>query len=438
MSTSAPEKTELSLPNTLHPPTPAGTRIAPEWKRVEGARETWQLTAAAHPSYPLYYFVPSHTADGRCLIFHSERSGWVQLYRMDLKTGEAVQLTQGTTRESGWEIWSEVRLRGVLDHLSALNVKTNEVFYFDDDELCGVEVETLEDRCVTRLEGRLAVGQTDFSPDGKQFAFIHSDRAVFKQLTGDFRALKNMKFEVDQEEWRQAVPSVISVVDVKTGECRDVMECPFYVHHLIFVDNETLLINHVQSDKIGMWTLNIRTGETAHLRPRNENGAVCHQVVTQGKIFYETQLPVNGRNTVYLGRYDLETNRYEEFPLVEGEFSHVGRDPEGKWVFFESVQERHVGERHYLGMVKHATDAKRRKVEVLRELEPAEHCRQYGQRGHAHPFLDPSRKWLYYTEFVEGIPQIFRMEVEELANDPEYWWPEEWEMARVCHPSKVC
>ncbi len=428
---------KTAFPNTLRPPTPAGTRISAEWKKVEGPRETWQLTAAPHPSYPLYYFVPSHTADGKHLIFHSERSGWVQLYRMDLETGESVQLTQGTTREAGWEIWSEVRLRGVLDHLSALNTKTDEAFYFDQDELRGVHVHTLADRCVAKLGERYSVGQTDFSPDGKFFAFIHAGRKAFKQLMGDFRALKNMRFAVNQEEWRGEITSVITLVDVETGERRDVLECPCYVHHLIFVDNETLLVNHVGTDSMGMWTLNLRTGQTAHLRPRNENGAVCHQVVAGGEIFYETQKPVNGRNGVYLGRYEPGTNRYEEFPLVEGEYSHVGRDPGGKWVFFESAEERHVGTRHYLGMVKHATDPQRRKVELLRELPPAEFYRQYGQRGHGHPFLDPSRKWMYYTDFVEGIPQIFRMEVEELANDPAYWWPEEWTKARECCPPTV-
>ena len=43
-----------------------------------------QFTAAAANSYPLYYFTTSLSNDGTYVVFHSERSGWVQLYRLDL------------------------------------------------------------------------------------------------------------------------------------------------------------------------------------------------------------------------------------------------------------------------------------------------------------------------------------------------------------------
>jgi Tol biopolymer transport system component len=46
-------------------------------------RSITQFTSAEANSYPLYYFIPSHTSDSRYLVFHSERSGYVQLYRLD-------------------------------------------------------------------------------------------------------------------------------------------------------------------------------------------------------------------------------------------------------------------------------------------------------------------------------------------------------------------
>ncbi len=71
----------------------------------ETGRPWRQLTSGRANSYPLYYFIPSMTADNRYLIFHSERSGWVQLYRLDLEEKGTVPLTDGHTRESGWAIW---------------------------------------------------------------------------------------------------------------------------------------------------------------------------------------------------------------------------------------------------------------------------------------------------------------------------------------------
>ena len=107
-----------------------GAKLAPEAATLRDPQTGFtirRLTSAKANSYPLYYFTPSHTPDGRYMIFHSERSGWVELYRMDLETGESVQLTAGRTRDSGWAVWCEWRLRGIYNHLSALNQVRREV-----------------------------------------------------------------------------------------------------------------------------------------------------------------------------------------------------------------------------------------------------------------------------------------------------------------------
>jgi len=78
-----------------------GARLPAEWKTSrdpETGRTLRQLTGAKANSYPLYYFIPSITSDNRYLVFHSERSGWVDLYRMDLNDGAITQLTAGRTK----------------------------------------------------------------------------------------------------------------------------------------------------------------------------------------------------------------------------------------------------------------------------------------------------------------------------------------------------
>src|SRR5262249_13653499 len=143
----------------------------------DSGRIVTQLTSARGNSYPLYYFVPSITTDNRFLVFHSERSGWVQLYRLDLTSGEITQLTDGHTNDSGWAIWDEWHLRGIYVHLSALNLVGNDVYYFQDNAIHSVNVATLENEQVASLpEGRMPIGQAAFSPDGTRFAFIHADR----------------------------------------------------------------------------------------------------------------------------------------------------------------------------------------------------------------------------------------------------------------------
>lgn len=109
-------------------------------------RHIEQLTSGRSNSYPLYYFTPSITADGRYLVFHGERTGWVQLFRLDLQTGQIVQLTDARTMDSGWAMWCQWRLRGVYVHLSALNRITEEVWYFQDQEVRATHLRTLTNR----------------------------------------------------------------------------------------------------------------------------------------------------------------------------------------------------------------------------------------------------------------------------------------------------
>ncbi len=54
-------------------------------------------------------------------------------------------------------------------------------------------------------------------------------------------------------------------------------------------------------------------------------------------------------------------------------------------------------EGHQLRWVHNAFDPARQRVEMLRELTPIVR----GQRYHAHPFLGPERRWLYFVEVVD-------------------------------------
>ena len=83
-------------------------------------RRATQLTTGKGQKYPLYYFIPSLTKDLRYLIYHSTESGTIQIHRLDVTTGESVQLTKGDTGQKGW--WGSQGGIGVLDHRSVLNV----------------------------------------------------------------------------------------------------------------------------------------------------------------------------------------------------------------------------------------------------------------------------------------------------------------------------
>lgn len=364
-----------------------------------------QFTSAAANSYPLYYFIPTITADNRILVFHSERSGWVQLYQMDLESGETVQLSDGRTRDSGWAIWCEHHLRGIYNHLSALNDVRREVYYFQDEELRSTHLDSLENRVVHAMPGRISIGQTGFSPDGRRFAFIHADRAHFQQAIADREALQNMGRPIDHLAWREEMPCTIGLIDTESGAYRDVIQLDFHVHHVFFVDNHRLLVNHLRGAS-GMWTVDLDGENVSPLRP--QHGEICHQVLGERGLFYESNLFEDGQRQVWIGHYDLETGVCQEARLPGVGYVHTGRDPAGRVHFFEDQQ---GSESHQLLWVRHPFDPQQQQVDILRRLAPIVR----GQRYHAHPFLAPDRRWLFFTEVVDGFSQICALDVSDLT-----------------------
>jgi hypothetical protein len=391
-----------------------GQTHACEWKTgtdPETGRTIRQFTSAAANSYPLYYFIPTVTPDSRYLIFHSERSGWVQLYRLDLDSGEIVQLTDGHARDSGWAIWCEHHLRGIFNHLSALNGVRREVYYFQDEEIRSTHLDSLENRKVHALPGRISIGQTGFSPDGRHFAFIHADGDGFRQAIADREALLNMGQPFDHESWRNQVPATVGVIDTETGDYRDVIVLDFHVHHVFFLTNARLLINHTRGHN-GMWTVNLDGSDVQELRSSNGHGDVCHQVATEAGIYYEANAWQDGRRSVWFGRYDLASGTFDEIPLPDVGYVHTGYDPAGRFLFVENQ-----GERHELLSIHYPRDPERFQMRLLRRLSPIAR----GQRYHAHPFLAPDRRWLFFTEVIDGFSQICAIPVADLVDRDEYW-----------------
>ena len=383
-------------------------------------RTVTQLTGAPAHSYPLYYFVTSFTSDARYLVFHSERSGWVQLYRLDLETGEIGQLTDGRTWDSGWAIWCEWHLRGIYNHLSAIDPVADEVYYFQEDEIRATKVTTFANRLVAKLPpGRMSIGQAAFSPDGSLFGFIHVDAARYVALLRDREAREAMgQFQWTRDHhhgFRNAVPTTLSVLETATGRIRTVIETDFHFHHVLFIDNRTILLNHPR-ECAGMWTIGVDGGPTKHLRPSTApgaHGAVNHQVVTRRGIVYEaTGDAPGGRRETWFGRYDPATDTFEEGQLPIDDYVHAGFDPDGTFDFVE-----HAGERHELFAVQPAPDpGAPLGLKLLRTLRSPFHDHQ---RHHAHPFLSPDRRRLFLTDWDEnGYSQVHALDVSDLTGSP--------------------
>jgi hypothetical protein len=389
-----------------------------EWREErdpDTGRKVVRLTDGRSNSYALYYFVPSVTPDGRFLVFHSERGCEVQLYRLDLASGAIGQLTDGHTKDAGWAVWCEWHVDGIYNHLSAIHPVSGEVYYFQDDEIRATDVASFANRLVAKLPaGRLSIGQSAFSPDGRWFGYVHADAANYTALLRDREERTRAgTFSWDREHhtsFRNAIPTTLVLVDTATGAQRDVIATDFHFHHVLFVDNRTILLNHPK-ECAGMWVIDVDGDNIRHLRPAEAPGAhgamVNHQVITARGIAYESVAYLPGGRETYFGMYDTTTDRFSEALLPADGYVHVGFDPAGRFEFAECA-----GPKHELLAVHHAVDGQLT-TSLLRRLASPAHD---DQRHHAHPFLAADRQRLYFTDWsAEGFAQICAMDVADLV-----------------------
>ena len=348
-------------------------------KAPETGRAAIQLTSGDAFCYPLYYFIPSFTKDAKYLIYHRAEKGEVQLHRLNLRTGESVQLTRGDTPDTRWKNWCVGSGSGVLDHRSVLNVARGEVIYFtgplgNDARL--VNVETLEDRPLFTLpDDREAVGQNCATPDGNWLVYIDSPRgSMYRQpVTG----AKVVGYHFD------------------SGETRVLCQIDCHIHHVLPYDNERFIFCHPPNG-LGMLMTDLDSGRYEYLRagdpglnvPAGDNttrGHVCHYVATRRGVMYEA---VGARQRS--GLYDpLKRTRFEFLLPEKFGYTHTGWDPEGRIWFWEDAARGH-----------RMTAMKKLDAQTGGEffdLTGSWPTYGGGQKSHFHPQITPDRKWILFT-----------------------------------------
>lgn len=138
-----------------------------------------QLTATGNNCH-LYYYNPSVTPDGRFLVFYSERTGRNNLFRLDLDSGEIVELTDAAdVRTEGWPFTPPMRGLGAC--LACLGDGGRQVYYFEGNDLYAVDLERLErtHRLTLPPDRRPLVLNADAA--GTTLAFATWDEALFYQ-----------------------------------------------------------------------------------------------------------------------------------------------------------------------------------------------------------------------------------------------------------------
>jgi len=295
-------------------------------------RRVIQLTSGPGFCYPLYYFIPSISRDGRYLVFHRAHAGEVQLYRLDLTTAETVQITHADYPQTQWNPWCTDAGKGVLDHRSALNVVRDEVIYFNGNEVHSVHLHTLEDKIRFVLPAdRLPTGQNCVSPDGQWFFYIHHDRALYESIYGLPGEPQKSGYDYPRHRSRG---TKLAGFHFDTQEQRTLIMMNAPLHHVHPCGDDHLVYSSRATEPTILYT-DYAGGWYTHLRTQTEeSGGTCHYCATQAGIVYES----NHASGVFGGVVWPETKKTVEFKLPpDSGYTHAGFDPEGKRLIYERM-----------------------------------------------------------------------------------------------------
>jgi hypothetical protein len=183
---------------------------------------------------------------------------------------------------------------------------------------------------------------------------------------------------------------------------------------VLFIDNDTLLINHPKG-LVGMWSIRRDGSGERILRPHDGPDAhwamINHQVITARGIAYEAVDYRAADRGTYLGMYDPVTDSFAESHLPAEGYVHVGFDPAGRFDVVESAGTRHEILAVTGGVGNPLTTT------LLRRLSSPAHD---DQRHHAHPFLSAARDKLYFTDWSpQGCSQVCALDVADLVAEAD-------------------
>ena len=162
----------------------------------------WTMTANKGVANTLYFHFPNFTHDSKYLLFTSDRTGQIEIFRMDPVTGRIVQLTDGPGIGS--------------IHLVPDVVNPRRVYYMRNDDVIALDVEDFTERKVGTVPAPHQGGyhQPTLSGDGKwitigrQFAAKTWEVALMNTATGEYKVLTRPGFRIGHLQHSPTEPLV--------------------------------------------------------------------------------------------------------------------------------------------------------------------------------------------------------------------------------------
>ncbi len=213
---------------------------------IEVTRLTDDYGNTIHP----YFTQNLMTPNSETLLVVSDRTGWWQLYRLDIPDSELTQLTEDAS---------------IAPHCPCLDGKHNIAYYWDGSFLKAVDLEDYETRVIYSVPEGFKPGILSITPDGRYLAFAYVEKIPLSTLRG--RA-----YSAFIEYMYLRPRSVIMRIDLKKEEAQAVWGEVAWISHVNIspVNPDIILFCHEGPWHLvqRMWIVKANTHEIWPLVPQ--------------------------------------------------------------------------------------------------------------------------------------------------------------------------
>jgi oligogalacturonide lyase len=242
-----------------------------EWQEltdpISGIR-IWQLTNYKAHSYHLYFTNSGWYADGKKLLFASDRGNRTNLYGLDLAEKTILQLTDLEPL-----VWpGESHLLG-----ASINPQREEAYFWVNQVLLALDLETLDLRELYRAPKNFSVEITSVTADGRYIC-----TGLYEDLSRQFRVDLEHGYVGFREYWKAKPLSQVLRIEVATGKAEVAWEERYWIGH---INTSPTLPNILTFCHEGpweevdcrIWGLDLMTGKAWKIRPPQAGEAVGHE-----------------------------------------------------------------------------------------------------------------------------------------------------------------
>ncbi len=194
--------------------------------------EIIQWTQAPGKNHHLYFTSHSVTADGRWLVFLSDRDGHPNLYKIERADGSIRQLSDNRCGILRSYVYPQGGLSGLGKASPCLDPVRNRLLYIRDDQVFRVDLDAPDagEQRLCSLPGGWYGGYTHVAPDGKTFCVPCTDPRAFADEKNQWEQLN----QVPSRMSRLGLCTRLVFIDVESGAARIAAEAPFWVTHVQF------------------------------------------------------------------------------------------------------------------------------------------------------------------------------------------------------------